>query len=151
MKSEHRRAARLVVVDAQNRVLLFQYARPTGERFWATPGGRLEHGETFEEGAAREAAEELGLKDARLERLCDRAVDFRWDDRTIHQHERLFLVHDEAREFEAEVLQVHRREGILEQRWWSLAELERTRDLIFPEDLAAMLKGIAGTGTRESE
>jgi hypothetical protein len=44
-KPEFRRAARLVVVDLRNRVLLFQYARLTGEKFWATPGGGLEDGE----------------------------------------------------------------------------------------------------------
>jgi hypothetical protein len=54
-----RRAARLIALDAADRILLLQYARPNGEKFWATPGGGLEPGETFEMAAAREAAEEL--------------------------------------------------------------------------------------------
>jgi len=53
MKREFRRAARLVIVDQINSVLLFQY-EDGGRRWWATPGGGLEENETFEEAAARE-------------------------------------------------------------------------------------------------
>jgi hypothetical protein len=39
MAPEFRRAARLVVLDSRNHVLLFQYNRLNGQKFWATPGG----------------------------------------------------------------------------------------------------------------
>ncbi|MGO9604440.1 MAG: NUDIX domain-containing protein [Candidatus Binataceae bacterium] len=140
MESEFRRAARLVVVDLHNHILLFQYARLTGQKFWATPGGGLEDGETFEEAAAREALEELGVRNPRLHVLCDRTADFVFVDRQVHQTETFFLLRLESLEFDEEIREVHSREGILETRWWSLAELRRSSELIFPEDLAEILR-----------
>ncbi|MFE1956552.1 NUDIX domain-containing protein [Streptomyces sp. NPDC059479] len=53
-----REAARVIVLDPENRVLLLSYAE-NGD-FWATPGGSLEPGETHREAALRELREELG-------------------------------------------------------------------------------------------
>jgi 8-oxo-dGTP diphosphatase len=39
-----------------------------GERYWSLPGGSMEHGESVEQAAVREAKEETGL-DVRLTRL----------------------------------------------------------------------------------
>jgi len=39
-----------------------------GERYWSLPGGSMEHGESIEQAAVREAKEETGL-DVRLTRL----------------------------------------------------------------------------------
>jgi 8-oxo-dGTP diphosphatase len=139
-KPGFRHAARLVVVDLCNRALLFQYARLTGEKFWATPGGGLEDGETFEEAAAREALEELGVRNPRLHVLCERTADFVFVDREVHQTEMFFLVRVESLEFDEEVREVHRREGILQTRWWSLTDLSKSSELIFPEDFAQILR-----------
>jgi 8-oxo-dGTP diphosphatase len=147
MAPEFRGAARLVVVDSRNRVLLLLYVRPTGQKFWATPGGGLEDGETFEEAAAREALEELGVRNPHVYELCDRTTDFVLVDRQVHQTERLFLLRVESLEFDDEVREVHSREGILETRWWSLAELSDSSELIFPKDLAE----IARCATRGDE
>jgi 8-oxo-dGTP diphosphatase len=43
---EVRTVARLVVLDADQRVLLFRHVDGHGRAFWATPGGGLEPGET---------------------------------------------------------------------------------------------------------
>jgi len=48
-----------VLVEA-GRVLLCRRAIEPRHGFWTLPAGYLEHGETLEEGAAREAAEEAG-------------------------------------------------------------------------------------------
>lgn len=140
MAPEFRRAARLVVVDSRDRVLLLQHARLTGEKFWATPGGGLEDGETFEEAVAREALEELGVRNPHLRALCDRTADFVLVDRQVHQTERFFLLRLESFEFDDEVREVHSRESILETRWWSLPELSESSELIFPEDLAEIVR-----------
>ena len=143
MEHELRRAARLVAVDSRSRALLFQYAQATGQRFWAAPGGGVELGETFEEAAARAAVEELGLKHVHLEPVCDRTADFLVDDRPIHQQERLFLLHCEPQEFAERVRDVHSHEGVVQARWWSLAELEESDELIFPENLPTALGKVA--------
>lgn len=46
------------VVAAENRVLLCRRAIEPRRGFWTLPAGYLEHGETIEEGAKREALEE---------------------------------------------------------------------------------------------
>ena len=70
-----RRAARLLVSDPDNSVLLFQY-EDDRRKWWATPGGGLERDETFEQAAAREAAEELSLTLTTFTPLWCLTVDF---------------------------------------------------------------------------
>ena len=43
------------------KLLLIQRAAPHGTGTWSTPGGYLEHGESFESCARRETAEETGI------------------------------------------------------------------------------------------
>jgi len=61
-----------VIVDAHGRLLLVRRAHPPSLGLWSLPGGRLEPGETPEQGCTREVLEETGLlvtADERLERL----------------------------------------------------------------------------------
>lgn len=51
----------VIVIDSEDRILLVKHKK--GKRqYWVLPGGRLEHGESFEECALREIKEETGLK-----------------------------------------------------------------------------------------
>src|SRR6185437_5041637 len=59
-----RRAGRVIVLDPEDRVLLFRYDDgPPNGRHWSTPGGGLNDGEDYPEGARRELAEETGWTD----------------------------------------------------------------------------------------
>ena len=100
----------------------------------------MEDGETFEEAAAREALEELGVRNPHFHLLCNRTAHSVLVDRPVHQMEIFFLLRLQSLEFDAEVLEVHTREGILQTRWWSLAELSKSTESIFPEDLAQIVK-----------
>jgi len=55
-----RPAARAIVLDPDDRILLVRFEFPDG-MFWATPGGGIEPGETPEEAVRRELAEEAWL------------------------------------------------------------------------------------------
>jgi ADP-ribose pyrophosphatase YjhB (NUDIX family) len=49
------------VVVHDRRLLLVQRGNEPGRGLWSVPGGRLEPGETVEEGCAREVLEEAGI------------------------------------------------------------------------------------------
>jgi ADP-ribose pyrophosphatase YjhB (NUDIX family) len=134
-----RRASRLILLDGQQRVLLFRHAGRNGESFWAPPGGGLESGETFEQAAWREACEELGLTCFTLKRVWERVTDFVYIDHPVHQHEWFFLLEGELPTISSDVEKVHAQEGILEMRWWTAAEIESASDPVFPEELASEL------------
>jgi 8-oxo-dGTP pyrophosphatase MutT (NUDIX family) len=139
MKIGKRRSARIIALDSANRLLLFKYTRKTGAPFWATPGGGLEAGESFQQAAAREAAEELGVAPVELSFLWTGTAEFHWDDRLIHQEERFFLLHLSEYSPTQSIRELHERENILEARWWTLDELRLSKELIYPEGLAAKL------------
>ena len=56
-----RQAARAVVLDPADRILLVRFDFPA-RCVWAAPGGGLEPGETHEQALARELREEAGLE-----------------------------------------------------------------------------------------
>ncbi|PRQ12104.1 ADP-ribose pyrophosphatase [Corynebacterium sp. 13CS0277] len=70
---EHFGAVAVVAVDDHDRVaLVHQYRRPVGRHLWELPAGLLDvPGEPAEVCAARELAEEAGLRAARWEVLTD--------------------------------------------------------------------------------
>ena len=65
--SRIRLAGRVIVLDPDDRVLLFRYDDgPPNGRHWCTPGGGLNDGESYAAGARRELAEETGWTDVPL-------------------------------------------------------------------------------------
>jgi 8-oxo-dGTP diphosphatase len=50
-----------IIITKADKVLLMKRTGPHGAGMWSTPGGHLDFGETPEQGAAREAKEEVGL------------------------------------------------------------------------------------------
>ena len=145
--SRLRRAGRVIVLDPDNRVLLFRYDDgPPNERHWCTPGGGLNDGEDYAAGARRELAEETGWTDVALgQEVFERTLTMEYADEIIQQHERFFLarVSGVRREL-GEVAAMHVSDGIAAWRWWTLAEMDVTAETIWPAGLADLIRGVLG-------
>jgi ADP-ribose pyrophosphatase YjhB (NUDIX family) len=138
-----RLAARVVLLDPGDRVLLMRYDHPPPNgRHWATPGGGVEAGEDFPAAALRELAEETGWKDiVLLHEVQRRRYEMAYSGRMVLQDERLYL----ARTGEAEreirgVAAMHATDGIAAWRWWTLEELDTTGEQIWPAGLAGIIR-----------
>lgn len=142
---QKRPSSRLLILNAENRVLLFRFDHRegalAGQSFWATPGGGVEGDETFEETALRELHEETGLvaSDPGAQ-IAQRTVTMTLPDgAVVLSDERYFLLHFAApalsdahwTDFERQVMAAH--------HWWSRDELLTASDTIWPADIPAML------------
>ena len=140
-----RRAGRVIVLDPEDRVLLFRYDDgPPNGRHWCTPGGGLNEGEDYRAGARRELFEETGWDDVPLgPEVFERTLVMEYDDVIVRQHERFFLGRTEeaGRPF-GEVADMHVSDGIAAWRWWTLAELDATEEAIWPPGLAGLIRGL---------
>ncbi len=139
-----RRAARVLVFDDEGRLLLLRGsdpARPEAGSWWFTPGGALGPHELPEDAARREVREETGIELAELGPVVlERAARFSFDGAEYEQEERFFSarVTGTALDFSAWT-EVERR-SLLEARWWSVCDLERTEEAVYPEGLARLAR-----------
>jgi ADP-ribose pyrophosphatase YjhB (NUDIX family) len=144
-----RPSARLLVTDTDGRVLLFRFEFRTGplagRMFWATPGGALEPGESFADGARRELAEETGLViDHPGPEIARRVFVMRAPEGDeVEAEERYFRIRIAPFELVDAGWTELEREVMTEHRWWSEAELRSAAEQIYPEDIVELL-GMSG-------
>jgi 8-oxo-dGTP pyrophosphatase MutT (NUDIX family) len=140
-----RPSARLFVLDRHDRVLLFRFAHKqgplAGNIFWATPGGGLDPGESYEQAACRKLLEEVGLRIADPgPQVARRETILQMPDGDMaHADERFFLVRADGLAPSQEGWTDLEREVMTEHRWWTQAELRATGEQVWPENIADML------------
>jgi len=141
-----RPSARLLVIDPRGRVLLFLFEHKEGpldgKRFWATPGGALDAGETFSEAACRELEEETGiaLADPGPE-IAQRLATFQLSDgQAVYADERYFLIRVEHATISSKGWTELERQVMAKHKWWSADELSASDEVFFPEDLHDILR-----------
>jgi 8-oxo-dGTP pyrophosphatase MutT (NUDIX family) len=147
-----RDTARALVLDPDDRLLLIAYeadidvdpARPGLRRFWFTPGGGLEPGESREAALRRELEEEIGVADigpapvvARRETPLLLFRQKRFVRESYHLVRLPSPAIDTARLAETED------NPVLGVRWWPLDELERADDPVEPRGLVALARRLA--------
>jgi G:T/U-mismatch repair DNA glycosylase/ADP-ribose pyrophosphatase YjhB (NUDIX family) len=142
-----RRAARAVVLDPDDRVLLVRFEWPY-ETVWATPGGGVDPDETDEQAIVRELAEECGLRGFELGPcIWTREQWFADMPGWGGQTERIFLVRTDAftpaPELTVDELVA---EGMVEQRWWSLDELAASPETFAPRRLPELVRDLVDCG-----
>ena len=140
-----RLSARFLILNDAGQVLLFRFVHKrgplAGQDFWATPGGGVEEGETLEQAAVRELAEETGLRRGDLgAEIAHREVVLQLPDgEHAISDERYFVVRVADDVLSWESWTDFEREVMVEHRWWSRRELLQTEATVWPENLAEML------------
>lgn len=141
MSRTERPAARILLLDARDRVLLFRFDAGDRPAFWGTPGGATDPGESYAEAARRELREETGLDLDCGAEVHRRVVEFvTLEDVAVIADERYFLIRtddcaiDTSRHTELE------RRVMQEHRWFARDEIAGWPEVIFPEDLTEMLE-----------
>jgi 8-oxo-dGTP pyrophosphatase MutT (NUDIX family) len=145
-----RPSARLLILDPSGRVLLFRFVYKTGalagQDFWATPGGGVEDGETFEQAAHRELWEETGIRAQTIgpeigRRLFTLQLP---DGEHVSADERFFLVKSSDAPLSRDGWTALEQEVMTEHKWWSREDLAQTSATVWPENLLAILDAATG-------
>lgn len=138
-----RHAARVVLLDARDRVLLMRWRLQSGDRIWITPGGGLDAGEDHREAARRELEEEVGLARADLGPcVWLREHTFAWQERNYRQRERFYLVRVGSHEVDRSGNDANELAVIEEFRWWRLSELEASGETFAPRRIALHMRAL---------
>ncbi len=143
-----RPTARLLVLNPHNELLLFFCNDPNLAQaiFWVTPGGGVESGETFALAAKRELFEETGFVVKNVgQAVWQREFVIETKTGPWQIQEQHFVVRVESSNLNLINHTPLEQETILRHKWWSLEELQRTQEIIYPQalvhNLPAILRG----------
>jgi len=132
-------------MDPELRVLLFRFRISdgvlAGHDCWATPGGAVEEGETFEQAAIRELREETGMVvDSVSPHVGEREFVLQLaSGEHVRAEERFFLIWSPDTVISRAGWSAHEAEVMTDHRWWTVEALAQTTETVWPSDLLAML------------
>jgi 8-oxo-dGTP pyrophosphatase MutT (NUDIX family) len=137
-------AARVLLLDARDRLLLFRGHDPAtpAVTYWFTVGGGLEPGEDPRAGAVRETREETGLRldAADLIGPVWRDVDeFPFEGRVYRQQQEFYVARVDAWDVDTSGFEAAERRSVSGQHWWTLAVLRSTAEQVYPVGIAALV------------
>ena len=143
-----RRAVRVVLLDAGERVLLFHAMLPEGsaDGWWELPGGGIDPGESYLDAAVREIREETGLcisPDQVGPPTWRRDSTWRSRGQRRLQHEVVVLARLAADRPELSDADwtAEEREDYVDVRWWPIQAIRESSERFYPSRLPALLPG----------
>ena len=139
-----RTTVRVLLINPAGETLLFEDSDPgLGDaRWWVTPGGGIDPGESEVEAALREVAEETGHQLAAgdlVGPVAQRHVVHGYSDQVIEQDESFFLAQVPAFEVDTSAHTPDELITFKQFRWWSIEELRTTDDWVWPLELVELL------------
>ncbi|OKI01176.1 RNA pyrophosphohydrolase [Streptomyces sp. CB02923] len=144
-----RRSARVLLLGTDDSLLLFRGfldpACPAAGHCWFTPGGSVEEGESLRAAAARELAEETGLRVApdALGPLVARTSGYAELPWASGEFEDVFFLHRVAPyTVDTSGFKDHESASITDHRWWPVDELATTAETVFPYGLPPLLADV---------
>ncbi len=148
MPGVSRLTVKLLLLDEQDRLLLIHSQDPrSGLKCWYPVGGGIEPGETSQQAAAREAAEETGLLELPVGTpVWTRDHTYRYDGREVQVHEEWLLHRVPHFEPAPAALSDYESRTIRGFHWWSMEDLATTADTVFPPRLGHRLAFLLENG-----
>ena len=142
-----RKRAGALIISEKNRLFLFKFKftfLAGGKTLWVAPGGGVEEGESFEQGLRRELYEEMGIDVFQVGTYSFyRKMPLKYKSgEEFLSDERFYVIDVPDEDVVFDNMTSAERQLTLEGRWWSAADIRRSDEDFFIDNLDSILEDI---------